>query len=186
MEFSQAIQRCKRGDPAAQKHLFNLYAEPMFLLCRRYVGNREDAEERMLNGFLRFFRTIARFRDEGQGTAAPWLRRIMINECLMFLRSSRQLSIVPADGGQELPIDEDILSSMQAGELYALILDLPPGYRTVFNLYVLDGLSHPEIACALGISEGTSRSQLRKARSWLQRMVLRNETVRRTPQIPPR
>lgn len=127
MQFSKAIQLCKQGSPAAQKYLFDQYAESMYVLCYRYVKNREDAEELTLNGFLRFFDTIDRFQDNGRNSAAPWLRKIMINECLMFMRRQKNLCIVPVMEDADIPIDDNIISRISAEELYLLVLELPAG-----------------------------------------------------------
>lgn len=168
----------------AQHCLFSRYAEQMFILCYRYVKNREDAEELMLNGFLSFFKSIARFQYNGEGSVAPWLRKIMINECLMFLRKSNDLRMTSLGHDVEQSIDDEIIARMSADDIYRLILRLPVGYRTIFNLYVVEGMGHKEIAEMLKISEGTSKSQLSKAKSLLRTMITENEDIHRQGLYP--
>lgn len=174
MDLGKIIQECKQGSAAAQKYLFDEYAERMLVVCYRYVKNREDAEELMLNGFFNFFKHIRRFNYEGESSLLPWLKKIMVNECLMFLRKKNVFHLAAENEVKEIPANEEILSGISAEDIYKLILELPTGYRTVFNLYVIEGMSHKEIAGALHISEGTSKSQLSKARSLLQQMLLQN------------
>jgi RNA polymerase sigma factor (sigma-70 family) len=177
MDHTTAIDRCKKGDPAAQRHLFDEYAAPMMLVCRRYVKRAEDAEEMLLNGFFKFFQQIDRFQDAGAGSIAPWLRKIMVNECLMFLRSHHHLQMAPEVTEEMMAIDEEAIQKLSADEIYQYIIQLPVGYRTVFNLYVMEEMTHREIADVLGISEGTSKSQLSKARGLLQKIIRTNEQV---------
>jgi len=174
MKLSKAISACKKGNPAAQRYLFDQYAEQMFTICYRYVKKREDAEECMQNGFLKFFNTIGRFRYQGEDTLFPWLRKIMVNECLMLLRKTNRFQMVSLQEGPEIAISEDAVSALSAQELYKMVLELPLGYRTVFNLHVIDGLTHQEIARQLDITPGTSKSQLSKAKSMLQIMIDKN------------
>lgn len=174
MKLSKAISRCKQGDPAAQRYLFDEYAEQMFTICYRYVKKREDAEECMQNGFLKFYRSVGRFHYKGESTVFPWLRKIMINECLMLLRKTNRFQMVSLQEGPETAVSEEAVSALSAQELYHLVLALPLGYRTVFNLHVIDGLTHQEIARELGITPGTSKSQLSKAKSMLQVMIHKN------------
>lgn len=170
MDELQIVTRCRHQDRQAQQALFDALAGAMLLVCIRYVKDRHDAEEMMLNGFLKFFSNIAAFEYRGQGSITPWLRRIMVNECLMFLRREKRLVLNEEQAGM-LPDDSTPLSELQGRELMALIQQLPNGYRTVFNLYVVEGYSHREIGTLLGISEGSSRSQLSKARNTLQALL---------------
>jgi RNA polymerase sigma-70 factor (ECF subfamily) len=173
MDFHELVREVKNGSAAAQKCLFDQLAPRMLALCRRYVKSTEDAEELMLDGFCKFFRHMASYGYRGDGSLFAWLKRIMINECLMFLRK-KNLFVMVADGlAEELPFEEDALGNLSADEIYELILQLPAGYRTVFNLHAIEGMEHKEIAATLGISEGTSKSQLSKARTLLQKMLLK-------------
>ncbi len=166
------IAACLRGDPRAQRQLYNQFAGLMLTVCRRYLKRQEDAEEALLLGFAKVFRALPTFRLEG--SFEGWVRRIMVNEALMELRRREPLHL----SFEEFAQPENLASTpatadtqLQAEELMALLQELPTGYRTVFNLYALEGYSHPEIAEALGISEGTSKSQLSKARAMLQRRL---------------
>lgn len=177
MQYSEAILLCRRGNPAGQKYVFDLYAEAMYTLCYRYVKNREDAEELMSNGFLSFFKSIHQFQDRGINSALPWLKKIMVNECLMYLRKQKKIHLVPVMEDSEFKMDANIISRLSANELYLSILQLPLGYRTIFNLFVIEGMSHHEIARELHISTGTSKSQLNKARKMLQSIITRNDRI---------
>lgn len=176
MNITELLKEAKQGSTAAQKCLFDLYADKMMLVCRRYVKSREDAEELMLDGFYKFFRNITAFNYQGDAAFFAWLKKIMINECLMFLRKKTVFTIVSETVAEEFPLQEDVLNKLSAAEIFNLVVQLPVGYRTVFNLYAIEGMSHGEIAAALGIAEGTSKSQLSKARTLLQKMLLQNQT----------
>jgi len=176
METSELIKEAKQGSAAAQKCLFDQWAEKMLLVCRRYVKNSEDAEELLLDGFYKFFKKIAAFNYQGDAALYVWLKRIMINECLMFLRKKNVFTIVTDATAAEVPLQEEALNNLSAGEIFNLIIQLPVGYRTVFNLHVIEGMSHLEIAKLLGISPGTSKSQFSKAKVLLQKLLLQNDT----------
>lgn len=175
MNVSELIREAKGGSAAAQKCLFDLFANKMLLVCRRYVKNKEDAEEIMLDGFYKFFKTMARFQYQNEAALYEWLKKIMINECLMFLRKTTVFSLVAESSADELPVAGDALDKLSATEIFHMILQLPTGYRTVFNLYAVEGLPHSEIAVLLNIAEGTSKSQLSKAKNLLQKMLLQNK-----------
>jgi RNA polymerase sigma factor (sigma-70 family) len=176
METSELIKEAKQGSAAAQKCLFDQLSQKMLLVCRRYVKNSEDAEELLLDGFYKFFKKIASFNYQGDAALYGWLKRIMINECLMFLRKKNVFTIVTEATADEVPLQEEALNNLSAGEIFNLIVQLPVGYRTVFNLYVIEGVPHKEIAALLGISEGTSKSQFSKAKILLQKLLLQNNT----------
>ena len=184
METSELIKEAKQGSAAAQKCLFDNWSERMLLVCRRYVKNSEDAEELLLDGFYKFFKKLSSFSYQGDAALYVWLKRIMINECLMFLRKKNVFTIVTEANAEEVPLPEEALNNLSAGEIFNLIVQLPVGYRTVFNLYVIEGMPHREIATSLGISEGTSKSQFSKAKLLLQKLLLQNNTdyVRRKTQ----
>lgn len=171
MNQEQLIKECKQGSAAAQKCLYDLYADHMFMVCRRYLKNEADAEERMLDGFYKFFHQIGGFRYQCDAALFSWIKRIMINECLMFLRKKNPFEITVETTDLPLAVNEEVFSKLEADELLQLILRLPVGYRTVFNLYAVEGMNHKEIAVLLKISEGTSKSQLSKARQLLQKMI---------------
>lgn len=170
MTEQKAIEGCKKHDRISQKYLFDKYSDGMLMVCLRYVKQLQDAEEMMLNGFYNFFKSIDRFVYGGEGSMGAWLKKIMVNECLAFLRKKGALKITEEQEGLSIP-GEDGLSNINAGDILKLILDLPDGYRTVFNLFSIEGYSHKEIAGMLGITEGTSKSQLSKARAMLQKKI---------------
>lgn len=171
MNIPELIQEAKEGRSSAQKCLFDLLADRMLVVCSRYVKGREDAEEVMLDGFFKFFKTISGFNYQGDAALYAWIKRIMINECLMFLRKKNVFTIVAETGAADIALNDDALDSLTADEIMVLIHQLPVGYRTVFNLSVIEGMGHEEIGSLLGIAEGTSKSQLSKARVLLQKMI---------------
>ena len=143
----------------------------------RYAKTREEAEEILQEGFLQVFQKIGQFRNEG--SFEGWVRRIMVNAALQKLRSRPLLSpVISIDEVSREPIGSEIpYETLHAKELIALIQELPPMYKAVFNLFVFEGMKHREIAEALGISEGTSKSNLSDARLLLQRAVMRQQIV---------
>ena len=175
MQVSTLIREAKHGSAAAQKCLFDLYASKMMLVCRRYVKSVEDAEEVLLDAFYKIFRALDQFSYQGDDAFQAWMKRIMVNESLMFLRKRSPFAVVAESDAEDIPFPAEVLGSMSASEILLLIIQLPVGYRTVFNLHVIEGFSHPEIASMLGIREGTSRSQLAKAKQLLQKMILNNQ-----------
>jgi RNA polymerase sigma factor (sigma-70 family) len=164
---SQLIAALKRGEGRAHKVVYERFAGKMLAVCTRYCANRDDAEEVMLDGFMRVFEKISQFREDG--SFEGWIRRIMVTESLMFLRKNKQWR-------QEIPIEEVTVepdyewadTALNENELLRMVNQLPDGYRTIFNLYAIEGYAHAEIAEMLGISEGTSKSQLSRARTMLQ------------------
>jgi RNA polymerase sigma-70 factor (ECF subfamily) len=176
MNISTLFNEARNGSMAAQKCLFDLWSDKMLLLCRRYTKNREDAEEIMLDGFYKFFKNLPNHQFKGPAAFAGWLKKIMINECLMFLRKKNLFSMIAESNAEEIPLEAAVLSNLSAAEIFQAITELPLGYRTVFNLYEIEGMSHAEIAGLLEISEGTSKSQLSKAKSLLQKKLTKNGT----------
>ena len=174
MTEQKAIEGCKKQDRISQKYLFDAYSEAMLMVCLRYVKNLADAEELMLNGFYNFYKSIDRFIYSGQGAIGAWLKKIMVNECLMFLRKSGILKIADEGFAVDAITDDALSEKMNADDIFKIIITLPDGYRTVFNLFVIEGYSHKEIAAMLGITEGTSKSQLSKAKETLQKLVKQN------------
>lgn len=167
---SQLVNALKKGESRAQKIVYDRYSSRMLAICVRYVSNRADAEEVMIDGFMRIYDKIEQFREDG--SFEGWMRRIMVTESLMFLRRTKSLR-------QEIGIDELTAEpdcqwadeAIDVESLLRLVSQLPDGYRSVFNLFAIEGYSHAEIADMLGISEGTSKSQLSRARTLLQQGV---------------
>lgn len=171
MDIATLVKEAKQGSTAAQKCLFDALADKMLLVCCRYVKRREDAEELLLDGFYKFFKNLHSFNYQGEAALYAWLKRILINECLMFLRKKNVFTIVTESAAEEIFLEEEALSNLSAAEIYKLVVTLPVGYRTVFNLFVIEGMDHKEIAALTGITEGTSKSQLSKAKALLQKML---------------
>ncbi len=146
-------------------------------VCRRYVKTTEDAEEVLSNGFVKVFKNIKSF--EGKGSFEGWIRKIMVNEALNYIRYQKNLFVETGDDWPEHAHDE-LDEQNDAKEVMDLIDQLPVGYKTVFNLYAIEGYPHKEIASMLGISEGTSKSQLSKARKLLQDRITKNEYLYRS------
>jgi len=184
MDISQLIKEAKQGSTAAQKCLFDEMADRLLMICRRYVKNREDAEEMMLNGFYKFFKNLSSFSYQSDAALFAWLKKIMVNECLMFLRKKNVFTISSDLVAEEISLQEEALNNLSAAEIFNLVVQLPVGYRTVFNLYETEGMSHKDIAALLNISEGTSKSQLSKSKVLLQKMLLKKgvEYVKRKSQ----
>ncbi|MET0392775.1 MAG: sigma-70 family RNA polymerase sigma factor [Chitinophagaceae bacterium] len=176
MNLLQLVKEAKQGSTAAQKCLYDAFAAGMLLVCRRYVKDVQDAEELMLNGFYKFFRSLDDFQYRGEAALAGWIKKIMVNECLMFLRKKPGFTLVSDTLAEETSLPEQALDKLAAADIFRLILELPAGYRTVFNLHAVEGWEHREIARILGISEGTSKSQLNKARKLLQKNLLQQDT----------
>lgn len=172
MELSELINEARLGSAAAQKCLFDRLAGPMMAVCCRYVKAREDAEEVLLDGFFKFFSRLDGFSYQGDAALYGWLKRIMVNESLMFLRKKNVFSMLTETAAEEMSVENEVFADLTADEIIRLIVQLPVGYRTVFNLYVIEGMEHGEIAGLLGIAEGTSRSQLSKAKVLLQKMLI--------------
>lgn len=163
------IERCRKNDSKAQYALYEMLGPKMLGVCRRYVKSIEEAEEVLSNGFVKVFTKIDGFRDEG--SFEGWVRRIMVRESINYIRYQRNIFVemepewIPEMGHS--PIQEGIA----AEALMQLIETLPLGYRTVFNLHAIEGYPHKEIGEMLGINENTSKSQLSKARKFLQEQI---------------
>jgi RNA polymerase sigma-70 factor (ECF subfamily) len=161
------VKQCKKGDATAQKQLFEQLYSPMYRVCFRYLGQQAD----LMRGLMKSFQKLESFRYENEQSLFVWIRKIMVNEALMVLRKLRNFNIIPMDDTFEIRDQSHILQEIAAEELYRIITQLPLGYRTVFNLYVIEGYAHEEIAQMLQISEVTSRTQLVKAKNKLRNML---------------
>lgn len=162
------LQACLKGKRDAQKQLFEAHADVMLTVALRYMKDRQAAEDVLLTAFGKVFEKLHTF--SAQGSFQGWVRRIVVNEALGELRKKRhyseELEVAEREGYSEGPSQH-----LEAEELLKLIAKLPDGYRTVFNLYAIEGYSHQEIAEQLGISVGTSKSQLNRARRFLQNLL---------------
>lgn len=155
----------------SQTKLYNLFMQKMFLVCLQYCNNREEAEEVLQEGFMKIFEYLHQFKH--QGSLEGWMRKIMVNCALRKYRSKRLMRPVVDINSTDVvgTDDEEILSRMGTKELITMIQKLPPAYRLVFNLFVFEDMKHREIAELLGITEGTSKSNLSAARYLLQKAV---------------
>ena len=171
MDLQLIIEDCIKGKSNAQQQLFELYADEMFGVCLYYSPNRTEAEDTLHEGFLKVFQHIASFK--GKGSVKAWIRKILINTALEKYRRKNPMYVLDAEDSEYLEDieQESIISNITADDLIGLIRELSPQYRMVFNLYALEGYSHKEIAKELDISEGTSKSNLARARTILQKKV---------------
>ena len=165
------VPACKEGSRKAQKQLFDALAPKMMAVCLRYMGNREDAEDVLQEGFITLFRKLDSY--SGAGSFEGWARKIFVNTALMHLRKTDALGLSDnLEEARSLFTEEATpVQKMGYAELMRMIGALPPDARTVFNMYVLEGYSHKEIAQELGCTEATSRSKLQRARIRLQEMI---------------
>ncbi|MBR0291658.1 MAG: sigma-70 family RNA polymerase sigma factor [Bacteroidales bacterium] len=165
------IEKAKEGDRRAQKAIYDSLSAKMFPVCLRYMGEREAAEDILQEGFVTLFSKLDTF--SGDGSFEGWARKIFVNTALMSLRKNDVMK-ESDDVEQARSLSSESPSAVQDlgyKELLQMISELPAGFRTVFNLYVIEGMSHSDIAEVLGISEGTSRSQLLRARAMLQAKI---------------
>jgi RNA polymerase sigma-70 factor (ECF subfamily) len=171
------LDSCKRGDREAQKVLYDRLASRMFPVCIRYVGDRMLAEDVLQDGFITLFTKLKDYK--GDGSFEGWARRIFVTTALMSLRKKDVLKMsdeLDAVKGMKTEMASQI-QNIGYKELMDLVMSLPPGFRTVFNMYAIEGYSHKEIAETLGITETTSRTQFSRARVWLQNKIQERENV---------
>ena len=170
-QHTQQIKACIDGDRHSQRKLYEQHAAKMFGVCMRYAKNKEESEEIMQEGFVQVFRSLHSFKNEG--SFEGWIRRIMVNSAVKHYRAKPKLHLVIGIANikaEDIGVEE-ILSGLQKKELLQMVQALPPTYRMVFNLYVFEGMKHREIAAALGIAEGTSKSNFFDAKLLLQKAV---------------
>ncbi len=175
----EILAGCRRKDRAIQEHLYKTYFSTFLKVCARYAKDMQDAEQLFNDGFLKIFTQIDNFKNAG--SFEGWMRRIMVNTCLDYLRSSAfkeemvmHVRAVPAEESN-LSVTNEGLESIEFKEMVALIQDLPATTRTVFNLFVFDGYSHREIGTQLDMSEGTSHWHVHQARTLLQKKIKKSE-----------
>lgn len=169
----QLVLLCQKEDPKGQKQVYDRYAGLMLSVCKRYMKSLEEAEEVMLTGFMKVFTKISQFN--GNGSFEGWIRRIMVNESLNALKRKKMEFIEQSPEELQISVHEEEWQRDEAEVLSGMIENLPLGYRTVFNLYAIEGYGHKEIADMLNISENTSKSQLSKARKNLKKQIVNAE-----------
>ena len=181
MTDRELIEGCVKNDRICQEALFKMFAGKMKVVCLRYVNDRDDADDVLQEGFIKVFKNIERFGFNG--SFEGWVRRIMVNTALTKIsRHSYKEEVALVHDNFESYDYRDIVAGISAKELMVMINELPVGYKLVFNMYVLEGFSHKEIAMSLGVTEATSRSQLLKARLALQQRLKKSEIIRTNEQ----
>lgn len=169
------IKQCLKRKPQAQRELYERFSGQMLGVCRRYTNSLEDAEEVLSNGFIKVFDKIEQY--SGKGALGGWIRTIMVREALNFIRYQKNMFVEVEEERQAEFGHQQEQENMNAQHLMKLIDQLPLGYRTVFNLYAIEGYNHREIGEMLNISENTSKSQLSKARKHLQSSLEREHMI---------
>jgi RNA polymerase sigma factor (sigma-70 family) len=170
-EMADVLEGCRHKDRAAQKELYRQFYGYAMSICLRYCDNEDEAIEVANDAFLKVFLNIKRY--DPQLPFKPWFRRILINTAINHIKQKQKLKIgTLMDTEYNIPDTEEILARLGFQELMKLVRSLSTAYRTVFNLYVLDGFTHEEISQQLGISVGTSKSNLSKARERLRQLIL--------------
>lgn len=171
------LQGCLQNKPAAQRALYEKYSSKMLAVCYRYGHNREDAEDMLQEGFIKVFSQIHHF--ESRGSLEGWIRRIMVHTCINVLKKNKKFNesvdLIHATTVQVR--EETIPSIMQAKEVVECIRLLPIGYKTVLNLYAIEGFSHSEIGAMLDIGESTSRSQYTRAKAMLEDILIKKNIL---------
>ncbi len=168
----QLLRQCIAGDRKAQQGLYDLFAPMVYAICMRYMGNSDDAKDMLQETMVKFYQKAGEFRF--QGSLGGWVKRIGVNACLDQLKRNKAKFTTDIENAFGLSGDVNAAQPLETKDLMRLLGTLPVGYRTVFNLYAIEGFSHGEIAKLLNISENTSKSQLFKARKWLQSKLERN------------
>ena len=170
----ELINGCRARDRTAQKRLYDTFSSKMYALCCRYVKDSMEAEDVLITAFTKILDKIDQYKHEG--SFEGWIRRIVVNESLTYLRRNRNMYLeTELEAADYEPDYQSLSDSLEAEDLLKMISELPSGYRIVFNLYAIDGYSHKEIAEQLGISENTSKSQLSRARTYLQKLLTDND-----------
>ncbi|WP_281636267.1 RNA polymerase sigma factor [Flavobacterium marginilacus] len=167
-EENKAIALAVKNDRQAQQWIYSKYSPKMLSVCRQYIKDLHSAEDVMITAFMKVFVSLEKF--EHKGSFEGWIRRTMINECISFIRVQKKVSFVEDEIFSEESFN-NIESHFSIEDIQSLIDSLPDGYKMVFNLYVIEGYKHQEIAGLLGINEGTSKSQLSHARKVLQEQI---------------
>jgi RNA polymerase sigma factor (sigma-70 family) len=166
----EILEGCRKEDRKAQQALYDKYSPVLFGICRRYVRHYEDAEDVLIDAFFKIFKKIHQFK--GNGSFEGWMKRIVVNEALMFLRRRHNFNMtVEINENLDITARARIEDDLAAQDILDLLNTLPTGYRTVFNLYVIEGYKHREIAEILDVSINTSKSQLILAKKRLQELL---------------
>ena len=173
------LSGCLRNNATAQEALYTRFSPRMLGVCYRFAKNREDAEDMLQEGFIKVFSQMHQYRNEG--ALEGWIRRIIVHTCINVLKKNKKFSdSVDISNAHGVHIREEMIPSiMQAKQVVESIRSLPMGYKTVLNLYAIEGYSHKEIAFMLDIEESTSRSQYTRAKSMLEEILIRKKIIQR-------
>ncbi|CAG5069092.1 hypothetical protein DYBT9623_01827 [Dyadobacter sp. CECT 9623] len=166
------IYAAQQQDAYAQRQIFDCYGRILFRLAKRYLADVPKTEDAVSESFYIIFKKLGNCQFEAVPPFELWIKKIVVNECLHILRKEKRMELLTEQDQENYAIDTDTIEHLTAEEIFKLIESLPAGYRTVFNLYEIEGYPHAEIAQMLGISAGTSKSQLSKAKNMLQRKVI--------------
>lgn len=179
-EDTTLVTACLKGDPRAQKTFFEKFAPKMFAVCLRYMGDSDDAQDTLQDGFVKVFSKLADFKNEG--VLEGWIRRIIVNTCLDAIRKNQKtkFDVSISDVEYQLEYNDTGLQSLELEELMNLVQSIPNGYRVVFNMFAIEGYSHKEIGEKLGINENTSKSQYLRARAFLRERIEKLEWKEKT------
>jgi len=164
------VEKVSRGrDDTSVRELYTLYVRYLAAVCSRYLPDQGDVKDVLQESFIKIFSSIGRFEYRGESSLKAWMRRIVVNESITFLRKKRKVSFISFDHDppEDIPDEDPQVEGIPQSVLQEMIKELPPGYRTVFNLYVLEQKSHREIASMLGITEKASASQFSRSRARL-------------------
>jgi len=171
MTDKELLEGCKREDRICQRELWNRDSKKLFAFCQRYCNNTEEAEDALMESFVKIYDNLSKLR--GDSSLETWMRRVTVNQCINKIRARKHVLDSLTEEELHLGFDDENLNNLQVKEILTLIELLPVGYRTVFNMYAIEGYSHKEIGEELGIDEGTSRSQFSKARKALQSAIIK-------------
>lgn len=172
----ELIAGCLKNERLAQKRLYERHFSKMMAVCMRYAAHKDQATEMLNTGFFKVFKTIETFAKKG-GNLEAWIYRIMVNTCIDQLRSEIRHQHSDLEKSVYAEDSSDVISDLNAAQILEMVNRLTPAYRTVFNLYVVEGYNHAEVGQLLGISEGTSKSNLAKARAKLQEQIIEMNKV---------
>jgi RNA polymerase sigma factor (sigma-70 family) len=175
-DIDKIIDGCIQDDRKAQETLYRSFYRAMMNLCLRYTKNEADAMEVLNSGFYKVYKNIRKY-DKRKATLYTWIRTIIINTCLDFIRAkSGHATWKELDQAVQVDLPPDVFVQLSAADILKLVRQLPPATQAVFNLYVMEGFNHRQIAELLGTSEGTSKWHLSEARRLLQQLISKNET----------
>lgn len=174
MTEQEIADGCRYKSRIAQHELYRVYSDRLMAICVRYMGDRDEAEDLLHESFIKIYHTIYRFDWRGEGSLRAWIERVTVNSAIERLRKQKRDIMVPSmqhiDPAEE-QIEESMVEEIGIDRLYGFIEELPDGYRTIFNMYCIDGYSHKDIAQELGISHKSSASQLSRARATLAKRI---------------